>query len=91
MYNERDDQLYIRANPSEEPLEFLLAEQPLEMIRANIITKDEIRATVETGRQDTPNLYAKLFSMQGYSIAMNVFVQIDGFLRIVENVEKLYF
>ena len=91
MYNERNDQLYIRVNPSEQPLEFLLAEQPLEMIRANIITKDEIRATVETGMQNENEIYAKTFVMDGFSIVMNGFVRVDEYLKIVEKVEKLYF
>jgi hypothetical protein len=91
VYNEKDDQIFIRLKSDEEPIEFLIADQPLEMIRANVTTKEEIRETVEIGRQDTPNLYAKSFSMQGYSVAMTVFVKVDGFLRIIENVEKLYY
>lgn len=91
MYNEKDDQIFIKLPKDEQLTEFLLDKQPLEFIRAGIVTKDEIRETVENGRQDKPDVYAKVFAMQDYNIAMNVTVKIDGFFRIIENVEKLYF
>lgn len=90
VYNEKDDQLFIKLKPDEEPIEFLLGQQPLEMIRAGVATKQEIRETVEIGGQDVVNTYSKAFTMQGYNLIMNVYVQIDGFLRIIENVEKTY-
>lgn len=91
MYNENDDQLFIKIEADKDPVEFFLASQVMEMLRATIVTKDEIRATVETGRQDEISVFAKTFTMLGYNIAMTVFVRIDGFLRVVEHVEKLYF
>ncbi len=90
MYNENNEQIFIKIDPDKEAVEFLLAAQAIEMIRAKIVTKDEIRATVESGRQDNTN-YSKTFVMPNYNVAMTVFVRVDGFLRIIENVEKLYF
>lgn len=84
MYNEKDDQIFNQLDANKEPVEFLIDKQPLEFIRAGIVTKDEIRETVEDGVQED-NIYAKTFVMQDYIIAMTVFV------RIVESVEKLYF
>lgn len=89
MYNENDDQLFIKLDPDQDPIEFLVAEQPLELIRANIVTKDEIRKTVENGFY-AEGAYSKTFTMQGFSVAMNVFVIIDDFLRIVINVESYF-
>lgn len=90
VYNEKDDQIFIKLDSNEEPVEFLIAKQPLEFIRAEILTKDEIRETVETGFY-SEGVYSKSFGMQEFSIAMNVFITIDDFLRIVTNVEKLYY
>lgn len=91
MYNKKDDQLFIKLNSDGEPVEFLIETQPLELIRAGIVSKQEIRETVETGRQDIVETYSKAFEMQGYNVVMNVYVRIDEFLRIIENVEKTYY
>lgn len=91
MYNEKDDQIFIQLQSDQEPTEFLLDKQCLEMIRSGIVSKVEIRDTVETGRQDVIDTYSKAFIMSGYDIIMNVYVRIDEFLRVVEYVEKTYF
>lgn len=90
MYNERNDQLFVKIDPDKDAVEFLLSDQPLEMIRANVVTKQEIRETIETGIQNEQELYAKTFILDGFSIIMNVFVYIDEYLRIVSKVEKVY-
>jgi len=92
VYNdEKDDQLFIKLNPDKDPIEFLLEKQPLEMIRSGILTREEIRETVETGFLDVPSTYSKAFKMRNYNIVMNVFVRIDDYFRVIENVEKVYF
>lgn|GEM_PF-2517839 len=92
MYNnEKSDQLFIRLDPKKDPIEFLLDRQPLEMIRASILTKEEIRQTIETGFLDVPSTYSKAFKMPNYDIVMNVFVRIDDYLRVIEKIEKVYF
>lgn len=91
MYNENDEQLFIKIDPDKDSVEFLLMEQPLEMIKAGIVSKFEIREAVEIGRQDVINIYSRAFPMQTYNIVMNVYVQIDKFLQTIESVEKRYF
>lgn len=85
-----DDQIFIRLNPDEEPIRFLLTAQPLEMIRANVVTQDEIRITVETGHMDVDDLFSQSFPMSGFNITMNVYVRMNDVIRTIEYVEKTY-
>ena len=89
-YNEKDDQIFIKMDPDQDAVEFLLSDKVLEFLRAKIVTKDEIRVTVETGLFNDSEMYSKTFIMDGFSILMNVFVYVDEYLRIINKVEKTF-
>lgn len=91
MYNEKDDQIFIKLDGNENPTEFLLTKQPLLMLRANFVTKDQLRETVEIGIQIESEKYIRIFELEHLDLAMAVEVRIDVILRIVENVEAIIF
>ena len=91
MYNEKDDQIFIRLEPNTNPVEFLLTKQPLRMIQANYVNKAEVRKTVENGLPLESEKYYMTFERTELGLAITVSVQIDGILRIIENVEAFIF
>ena len=46
---ENEDQIFIKLDPDSPPVEFLISQQPLAMIRGGFIIKDAIREAIETG------------------------------------------
>ena len=85
---DHDSQIFIRINPVEDPIEFLLTTQPMEMIKGGFVTKDDIRNTVETGQSYSKDEYMKAFPVENVSVVINISVDIDPILRTIEKVEK---
>lgn len=91
MYNEKDDQIFIRLNNAEEPTEFLLDYQPMAMIASGYITKNQVRETVETGLELESERRKKAFVTHHPELVMTVDVRIDVVLRIIDEVKMLVF
>ena len=85
---ERDDQIFIRIDPDQEPIEYLLAEQPRGMIRGQFATKEEIRQVVETGSSYEEEEYTKLYIYPEFHVMVTIWVQLDHTLRMVLKIEK---
>lgn len=85
---DRDDQIFIQLNPNEEPVEFLLSKQPLNMIRGEFVTKNDIRNAIEIGASYIENEYIYGYEIGELELFVTVTVRIDNFLRIIDNVEK---
>lgn len=85
---DHDSQIFIRIDPGEDPIEFLLITQPMEMIKGGFVTKDDIRNTVEIGKTyDLPNLYSIASTVEGLEIVVTFEVRIDTILQTIENIE----
>ena len=91
VYNEKDDQIFIQLEANVDPVEFLLTKQPLKMIQAKFVNKEEVRKTVENRLQPEIEKYYMTFERTELGLAITVSVKIDDVLRIVENVEALIF
>lgn len=87
---EQDDQIFIQLDADSEPIEFLIVDDIIDYVRAGIVTKDEIRQTVEDGTLEGAT-YSRTFPVEGYRILYNIHVRIDKYLRTVEEIEKVYF
>jgi hypothetical protein len=85
---EQYDQIFIRIETNKDTVEFLLAKQPLDMIRGGFVTKDEIRQTVETGNAYIPNEYTLGIELTEFDLFITIAVKIDNVLKIVHTVEK---
>lgn len=85
---ERDDQIFIRIEPDEDPVEFLLTEQPLRMIKYGYATKDDIRVTVESKRTYADDMFTNSILLTNQGIIIVFQVRIDPVLKTVSLVEK---
>lgn len=85
---EKDEQIFIKLESDQEPVEFLLTKQPLNMIRGGFVTKNDIRNTIEMGSSYVENEYIYGFELSELALFVTVTVRIDNFLRIIDNVEK---
>lgn len=84
---DRDDQIFIQIDPNREPVEFLLVDQPLRMIKYGYVTKDDIRRTVESNRSYVDYEYIDVVYLFDKRLTMTYIVNIDIILKIVLNVE----
>lgn len=87
-----DSQIFIREADHEEPIEYLLTKQPMEMIQSNFVTKEQIREVIELGKSyQIKDVFSLVFWVESTSLVIVVEVHIDRILRTIEKVEKSVF
>ena len=85
---ERDDQIFILIDPEKDPIEYLLVEQPMGMIKGEFVTKEEIRQVVETGSSYNDEEYIKLYMFPEFHVMITIWVQLDHTLQLILKVKK---
>lgn len=85
---EKDDQIFLTINSNQEPVEYLLLPQPIRMIRAGHVNKEDIRDVVKTGFTVDELLFAKAILIEEDDIVVIIRVQLDHILKVVEQIVK---
>lgn len=81
------NQVFIQFDPNDEPIEFLLLEQPLEMIRANIVTDQQVRETIEKGFQHPNETFTRVDQYGEHRLLLYITIEIDVVLRYIKKIE----
>jgi len=82
------NQIFIQLDSNNEPVEFLLLDQPLEMISANVVTKQQVRETIEKGFQHPNETFTRVDQYRTHRLLLYITIEIDIVLRYIKKIEQ---
>lgn len=88
---EQSNQIFIQIDPDNKPVEFLLLEQPLDMIKAGVVTKKQIRETIEKGFKhpnEANEVFTRVNQYEDHPLLLYITVEADLMLRYIKKIEQ---